>query len=80
VLAPALAVLAPALAAIAVAIRATDGGPVFFRQVRVGREGEIFLVWKFRTMVIDAEKLKAQLTGQDEGNGADRHDAGHRVE
>jgi exopolysaccharide biosynthesis polyprenyl glycosylphosphotransferase len=66
----ALVVLAPALAAIAVAIRAADGGPVFFRQVRVGREGEIFLVWKFRTMVIDAEKLKAQLTGHDEGNGA----------
>jgi lipopolysaccharide/colanic/teichoic acid biosynthesis glycosyltransferase len=66
----ALVVLAPLLAAIAVAIRAADGGPVFFRQVRVGREGEIFLVWKFRTMVIDAEKLKAQLTGHDEGNGA----------
>ena len=66
----ALVVLGPVLAGIAVAIKAADGGPVFFRQVRVGREGEIFFVWKFRTMVVDAERLKAGLASADEGNGA----------
>jgi exopolysaccharide biosynthesis polyprenyl glycosylphosphotransferase len=66
----ALILLAPVFFAIALAIKAEDGGPIFFRQVRVGRDGEIFLVWKFRTMVIDAERLKAQLAEENEGNGA----------
>ena len=35
----------------AVAIKLTSSGPVFFRQARVGRHGEIFRIWKFRTMV-----------------------------
>jgi lipopolysaccharide/colanic/teichoic acid biosynthesis glycosyltransferase len=56
--------------AIMLAIKAEDGGPVFFKQVRVGRNGEHFLVWKFRTMVVDAEQLKAWLAEQNEGNGA----------
>ena len=68
--ATALIVLAPLLTAIALAIKAADGGPVFFRQVRVGRNGELFLVWKFRTMVEDAERLKARLAERNEGNGA----------
>jgi exopolysaccharide biosynthesis polyprenyl glycosylphosphotransferase len=68
--AAALVLLAPVFAVIAVAIKAADGGPVFFRQIRVGREGEIFFVWKFRTMVADAEKLKSELAKQNEGNGA----------
>jgi len=66
----ALMALAPVFLAVALAIKADDGGPVFFRQVRVGRDGEIFLVRKFRTMVTDAELLKSQLATQDEGNGA----------
>jgi exopolysaccharide biosynthesis polyprenyl glycosylphosphotransferase len=66
----ALILLAPVLAAIAIRIRRTDGGPVFFKQVRVGRNGQPFKVWKFRTMVIDAERLQANLTDQNEGNGA----------
>jgi exopolysaccharide biosynthesis polyprenyl glycosylphosphotransferase len=66
----ALILLAPVFAAIAIAIRAADGGPVFFRQVRVGRNGQPFKVCKFRTMVVDAERLKAHLTEQNEGNGA----------
>jgi lipopolysaccharide/colanic/teichoic acid biosynthesis glycosyltransferase len=41
-------------AAIAAAIKLDDGGPVFFRQERVGRGGRHFRVWKFRTMVVDA--------------------------
>jgi exopolysaccharide biosynthesis polyprenyl glycosylphosphotransferase len=66
----ALILLAPVLAAIAIRIRRADGGPVFFKQVRVGRNGQPFKVWKFRTMVIDAERLQANLTDQNEGNGA----------
>jgi lipopolysaccharide/colanic/teichoic acid biosynthesis glycosyltransferase len=50
----ALAVLALPLLAIAVAIRLTSPGPAIFRQLRVGRDGSLFLIWKFRTMVHDA--------------------------
>jgi exopolysaccharide biosynthesis polyprenyl glycosylphosphotransferase len=51
----ALVVLSPVLAAIAIAIRARDGSPVLFRQVRVGLHGRRFEVLKFRSMVADAE-------------------------
>jgi exopolysaccharide biosynthesis polyprenyl glycosylphosphotransferase len=66
----ALILLAPVFAAIALAIKAEDGGPVFFKQVRVGRGGARFKVWKFRTMVVDADQIKTQLAEQNEGNGA----------
>ncbi len=46
----------------AVAIKLDDRGPVFFRQERVGRFGRMFRIWKFRTMVMNAEKLGAQVT------------------
>jgi exopolysaccharide biosynthesis polyprenyl glycosylphosphotransferase len=65
----ALILLAPVFAAIALIIRAGDGGPVFFRQTRVGQNGQTFRVWKFRTMVVDAEKQKALLATNNEGNG-----------
>jgi lipopolysaccharide/colanic/teichoic acid biosynthesis glycosyltransferase len=58
----ALALLSPIFVAIAVAIKLDDGGPVFFRQVRVGRHGRHFRIWKFRTMVTDAERRGVQLT------------------
>ena len=64
-----LLVLAPAFATIAVAIRVTDHGPVFFRQTRVGKNGGTFQVWKFRTMVVDAETRKAQLAALNESAG-----------
>jgi lipopolysaccharide/colanic/teichoic acid biosynthesis glycosyltransferase len=57
----ALIVLSPIIAAIAVAIRLDSRGPIFFRQVRIGQDGEPFLMTKFRSMVIDAESLKEQL-------------------
>ena len=65
----ALALLAPVVAAIALAIKAEDGGPVFFKQIRTGRNGQLFQVWKFRTMVPDAEQMQARLAAQNEGNG-----------
>lgn len=49
-----LAVAAPVLAASALAIKRTSPGPVIFRQVRVGRDGEPFTLYKFRTMRRDA--------------------------
>jgi lipopolysaccharide/colanic/teichoic acid biosynthesis glycosyltransferase len=58
----ALMLLSPVFAAIAVAIKLDEGGPVFFRQVRVGRNGRHFRIWKFRTMVTDAERRGPQLT------------------
>jgi lipopolysaccharide/colanic/teichoic acid biosynthesis glycosyltransferase len=45
---------APALAAAAIAIRLEDGGPILFRQERVGRDGTPFHVMKLRTMIVDA--------------------------
>src|SRR3954449_13630496 len=50
-----LIVSAPLWAAIAVAVKLEDGGPVFFRQSRVGRGGRVFDALKFRSMVPDAE-------------------------
>ena len=65
----ALLLLMPLFLAIAVAIKLGDGGPVLFRQVRVGRNGRPFHVYKFRTMVQNAEQQKMQLEERNEGNG-----------
>jgi exopolysaccharide biosynthesis polyprenyl glycosylphosphotransferase len=65
----ALALLSPLLALIAVAVRLSSPGPVVFRQVRVGRDGKTFTVYKFRTMVVDAEKHLEALWELSEGNG-----------
>jgi exopolysaccharide biosynthesis polyprenyl glycosylphosphotransferase len=64
-----LVVGSPILAAIALAIWLSDRGPVFFRQSRVGREGNTFRVWKFRTMYVDAEERLAALVPQNESDG-----------
>ena len=52
----ALVVLSPILIITAIAIHAEDGGPVFFRQERVTLGGRRFMILKFRSMVVDAEK------------------------
>ena len=64
-----LLVISPVLAAIALAIKLQDGGPVIFRQARIGRGGEKFTMLKFRSMVIDAEARKADLMALNEGKG-----------
>ncbi|MBD1875311.1 sugar transferase [Nodosilinea sp. FACHB-131] len=58
--------LGPVLLGIALAIRLDSAGPIFFRQERVGLHGNIFQVWKFRTMVVDAPRLQAGLEQHNE--------------
>ncbi len=65
-----LALVAPLFVVIMLAIKLSDHGPVFFRQVRVGKDGHSFAVWKFRTMVVDAEQRKAELAAHNEADGA----------
>ena len=57
----ALIAVAPLLAVVALAIKLDSRGPVFFRQLRVGRHGQRFSMIKFRTMVADAESMKESL-------------------
>ena len=64
-----LLVLSPVLLALAVLVRREDGGPVLYRQTRVGRYGRTFDVLKFRSMSVGAESDVADLAVADEGNG-----------
>ena len=57
-----LLLLTPLLVLIAFLIKLTSPGPVFFKQPRVGRFGSIFLIHKFRTMVVNAEQLGLKIT------------------
>jgi exopolysaccharide biosynthesis polyprenyl glycosylphosphotransferase len=63
-----LLLVAPLLLALAVCVKC-DGGPVFFRQTRVGRHGREFSMLKFRSMVVDAEKKLAELVAANDGAG-----------
>jgi lipopolysaccharide/colanic/teichoic acid biosynthesis glycosyltransferase len=55
--------------AITAGIKLQDGGPVVFRQARIGRGGEPFTMFKFRSMVVDAEERKLELMADNEGKG-----------
>lgn len=61
-----LAVLCPLLTWISWRIRQEDGGPVFYRGVRVGRDGKLFHIFKFRTMVVNAENIGGPSTADDD--------------
>lgn len=65
----ALALLSPLLVGVAVAIKLTSRGPILFRQERVGMYGRRFHMLKFRSMVVNAEELKAKLAAQNEQQG-----------
>ncbi|MFC4011038.1 sugar transferase [Nonomuraea purpurea] len=69
VAAAALLLLAVPLLAIALVIRLTSTGPALFHQTRVGKSGREFRVVKFRTMVVDAERLKGALLEANEFDG-----------
>ena len=57
-----LIILSPFLLFVAIRIKMGSDGPVFFKQIRVGEKGREFKILKFRTMVVDAEKLGRQIT------------------
>ena len=59
----------PVLLVLAIMIKLDDGGPVLFRQRRVGRDGELFTLFKLRTMAPDAERRLPELGGQNERTG-----------
>jgi exopolysaccharide biosynthesis polyprenyl glycosylphosphotransferase len=65
----AVLLLSPVLAAVAIAVRLESPGPVLFRQQRVGVAGSPFTMFKFRSMVIDAEARLSQLARTNEGSG-----------
>jgi lipopolysaccharide/colanic/teichoic acid biosynthesis glycosyltransferase len=61
-----LVVSLPLMATIVILIRKEDGGPIFYRGIRVGRYGKPFKIFKFRTMVVNAEKLGGPSTADDD--------------
>jgi lipopolysaccharide/colanic/teichoic acid biosynthesis glycosyltransferase len=61
--------LSPFMLAIAILIKTTTFGPVIFKQERVGLRGRKFYIYKFRTMVQNAEELKAKLMAMNESDG-----------
>jgi len=62
----ALVLVSPLLVALAVAVLLDSGRPVFFRQTRVGLNGRTFRLLKFRTMVVDAERLAPNVSATDD--------------
>src|SRR5437667_12267053 len=61
-----LILLGPLLFAVAILIKLDSPGPVFFRQLRVGFHGQLFRIFKYRTMVVNAEKLGGPSTTADD--------------
>ncbi|WP_283583739.1 sugar transferase [Limosilactobacillus difficilis] len=67
----ALVLISPILLIIAICIKVDDPkGPVFYTQTRVGKDGKLFKMYKFRSMVTNADELLAKLKSQNEVNGA----------
>ena len=63
-----LLVISPVFLLISCAIKFTDFGPVFFKQKRIGKNGKVFDIIKFRTMVVNAEQIGDGLVVQDESD------------
>ena len=64
-----LILVLPVILAVSLLIKATSPGPVFFKQKRVGYNGRLFTLWKFRTMVVNADALKEELQCKNEMDG-----------
>ncbi|ADB73202.1 sugar transferase [Geodermatophilus obscurus] len=63
-----LLVVLPVLVSLALLVKITSRGPVLFKHERIGRDGQPFEVYKFRSMVVDADKVEMDLFDQNEGN------------
>ena len=59
-------ILSPVFAVVAIAIKLCDGGPVFFKQERLTQNGKRFWIYKFRSMILNAEKEGARLASQND--------------
>ena len=57
-----LLVLSPLFLLVAIAVKCGSGGPVFYGQPRVGKNGRTFIIWKFRSMVDGAERIGPSIT------------------
>ncbi|MFE5819633.1 exopolysaccharide biosynthesis polyprenyl glycosylphosphotransferase [Streptomyces sp. NPDC056479] len=64
-----LVALAPLFLLLGLAVRMSSPGPVIYRQTRVGRHNIAFPMWKFRTMVVDADRMKDELATANEQDG-----------
>ncbi|MGP3947223.1 sugar transferase [Streptomyces sp. 7N604] len=64
-----LLLLAPLYGLLALAIRLDSAGPALHRQTRIGQDGTPFTMWKFRTMVVDAEQRRVELISANEQDG-----------
>lgn len=70
VAAVALLLLSPVMVILAVIIRLSDGGPALITQIRVGKNGRLFRIYKFRTTVVDVERHRTELLARnDSGSG-----------
>jgi exopolysaccharide biosynthesis polyprenyl glycosylphosphotransferase len=65
----ALVLLSPVMIGVAIAVKLDSPGPLFFKQTRVGKWGQLFGCYKFRSMYIDAEQRKAELMARNEADG-----------
>ena len=64
-----LVLLAPAIAVVALLVKLDSEGPVLFRQERIGLNKRRFRIYKFRTMVVNAEKMMVELEAMNEVSG-----------
>ena len=62
-------ILSPVMLVIAIVIKVEDHGPVFYKQVRVGKNGKTFKMYKFRSMFVNADQMLAKLKEQNDVEG-----------